>query len=103
MTAYNYFVMTSERGTNVMFARVGRGPVGSWQITAYWNRDKRQWETVDPEDRMGGSKLGTRYRKERNAHLAMLALVRDAATSPLERIIRNDRRRRVSLLRGMPE
>jgi len=93
MTAFNYYVMTSERGTNVMFARVGRGPVGSWQITAYWNRSKGEWEAVDPEDRMGGAKLGTRYPKEKNAHLAMLALVREAAMSPLDEIQRRERLR----------
>jgi hypothetical protein len=103
MNVHNYYVMTSERGTNVMYARVGRGPVGSWQITEYWNRDKHRWERVDPEDRMGGSNLGTRYRKEKNARLAMLAVVREATMSPLEKIIRADRKRRTSLLRGMPE
>jgi hypothetical protein len=93
MSAFNYYVMTSERGTNVMYARVGRGPVGSWQITAYWDRARREW--VPPgQARHGNANPGTRYRKEKNAHLAMLALVREAAMSPIEKIIRADRRRR---------
>ena len=52
-----------------------RLPLGEWTVAHYWDRAERHWYPVACTY-AGNRSPGTRYRKRKNAQLAMRALVR---------------------------
>jgi hypothetical protein len=83
---YNYYVVTTEQGDKEKYSRVGRGPVGEWTVTHYWDRGDRRWYPVACTY-AGNRPPGTRYPKRKNAHLAMRALVRQVTTNAEQRLV----------------